>query len=205
MWSVSIKQLNMKKLYSILVLIVFIFIGGLFLGYKLSPQKEISITAESILQSLQSEGFLVTQTYIFHERVEIDKSTGSSFKDLFWKQNITAAANMKVSAGTNMEELTEKNVNVKRNSIEVSIPEIETYSVEILGDVTLHNSQGILKKIFDNEDGYNESIAQLKEQALNAVENDEFKDEARSSAQKEIAKIIRLLGESEKEVSIKFE
>lgn len=195
----------MKKLYSILVLIVFIFIGGLFLGYKLSPQKEISITAESILQSLQSEGFLVTQTYIFHERVEIDKSTGSSFKDLFWKQNITAAANMKVSAGTNMEELTEKNVNVKRNSIEVSIPEIETYSVEILGDVTLHNSQGILKKIFDNEDGYNESIAQLKEQALNAVENDEFKDEARSSAQKEIAKIIRLLGESEKEVSIKFE
>lgn len=195
----------MKKLYSILVLIVLIFIGGLFLGYKLSPEKEISITAESILRSLQSEGFLVTQTYIFHERTEIDKSTGSSFKDLFWKQNITAAANMKVSAGTNMEELTKKNVNVKRNSIEVSIPEIETYSVEILGDVTLHNSQGILKKIFDSEDGYNESIAQLKKQALNAVENDEFKDEARSSAQKEIAKIIRLLGESEREVIIKFE
>ncbi|NCO05155.1 MAG: DUF4230 domain-containing protein [Candidatus Magasanikbacteria bacterium] len=195
----------MIKRYLFLAFALILFGSGLFVGYKVfhTPAEAAQqITGETILAALKSEGFLVTQTYIFHEQVEIDKSTGSTFKDLFWKQNITAAANMKVSAGTNLSHLEETDVLVTKDKVEVTIPNIETYGVEILGDITLNNEQGILKKLFNSEDGYNEAIKQLKDQALSAVQTEELRQEARESAQKEVQKIIELTNNTNKTVIV---
>lgn len=66
------------KQYLILILAVIVFIFGIYFGYLVfSPQivKE-QINSQTILQTLKSEGFLITQNYILNQKVTIDKNTG---------------------------------------------------------------------------------------------------------------------------------
>ena len=192
----------MKRGGSLGILLVTLLLGVLF-GWRLfgAGNPAPTVTREALLMSLKSEGFLVSQTAILDQTVTIDRSTGSAFKDFFWGQNISARARMKVSSGIDLTKLSEENIQIESGSITVTLPEVETHSVELASEIELENNQGILKKIFDNDDGYNVALQELTAAARSAANSDDLRQEARASAQKEIERLIRFV-EEEREVTV---
>lgn len=169
----------------------------------LSHEERTVIHAQVVLTKLKNEGFLVTQTYMFNQKVEIEKSSGSEWKDIFWAQKITATGNMKISSGVDLHQLTEQDIIVTRDKISLSLPPIEEHSSELVGDITLINKQGLLKRVFDNDDGYNLAYTRLKEEAEKAARAPELRQEAEENAKSEIEKLLKLI-DGTKEITIKF-
>ncbi len=190
----------MKK-YLVLGLAILLFIGGIYIGYRLfrpdaGETKSAVVNSEVVLTALRNEGFLVTQTYVLDERVEIEKSTGGNFKDLFFGQKIEARANVKVGVGVDLSKVRADDVEVSRDFISIDLPAIEIRSTEILGDVSLDNKQGILKKLFDNDDGYNNAVDQLKGQARVTANSEELRVGARRRTEEEVRKLIQIVDKS---------
>ncbi len=184
----------MKK-YLLIVIALILFFGGLFLGYRIFRPTETKQTVNStvVLTALQSEGFLVSQNYIFNQMVTIDRSTGNAWKDFFLGQTIEANANMKVSAGINLSRLTEKDVTVTNKEIRLTLPPVEIQSIELMGNIVLHNKQGIIKKVIDSDDGYNAALVELKKEAAATAGSPELRAEAYQNAVKEITKFLNYI------------
>lgn len=182
-----------------------IFLIGLYSGYLLfkKPDALTQVNSEVILTMLKSEGFLVSQTFIFNQQVTIDKSSGSEWKDIFWGQTITAFANIKVNSGVDLADLQPQDVKITPENIVISLPPIEEESIELLGDITLQNKQGILKKIFDNDSGYNTAYARLKAEAQKAASQEDLRQEARVSAEKQLIRLLQLI-QPDKRILIEF-
>lgn len=193
------------KQYLLLILVIIVFVSGIFFGYAIFKPQIVreQINSQTILQTLKNEGFLITQNYILNQKVTIDKSSGTAWKDFFWGQEIEASAVMKISSGVNLTKLNAEDVSLADKQITIKLPAIEIYSTELLGDIELRNTQGILKKIFDNEDGYNLALAKLKEQAQVTANQEALVAEAKINTQKEIERLIRLAAPSW-EVEVKF-
>lgn len=192
----------MKK-YLLSIAALILFFGGVFLGYKIfTPDAKEEVTSNIILTALQSEGFLVSQNYIFNQNVTIDRSTGSLFKDFFLGQTINANANMKVSSGVDLKKITQQDIIVTDKEIQITLPAVETQSTELLGNIILTNKQGIIKKIVNNDDGYNAALTKLKEESTKAVQTPELRAEATQNAQKEIKKFLQFV-DPQKEVTFK--
>jgi len=67
----------MKNLWLIIIFALIFLILGTYIGFVLfAPKPEQKIDSQIILQELQSQGFLITQTYIIKQDIEIDNSTG---------------------------------------------------------------------------------------------------------------------------------
>ncbi len=182
-----------NKLLLIAFLLCFAF--ALFIGYKIgkpTPPSE-QVNSQSIVQALKHEGFLVTETYIITQQIKIDRSTGSAFKDFFWGQDITAIGTMKTSLGVDLSKLSPEDISMDAQTITLFVPALEDHGVELIGDITLQNNQGIFKKIFNNDDGYNAAYTKLKESALTAAKSDVVKKEAEENTKKEIARLVRLI------------
>ncbi|MCX6745005.1 MAG: DUF4230 domain-containing protein [Candidatus Parcubacteria bacterium] len=182
------------KYYLTLALFIIIFIAGIFFGFLIfKPQivKE-QINSQTILQTLKNEGFLITQTYILDQKVTIDKNTGVMWRDFFWGQEIEASAVMKVSSGVDLTKLNAEDVQLADKQITIKLPAIEIQSTELMGDIELKNTQGILKKVFNNDDGYNLALNKLKEQAQVTASQEKLVADAKINTQKEIERLIGL-------------
>lgn len=184
--------------------ILLVVVASLFVGYRFgrpnTPGEQVS--SQSIVQALKHEGFLVTQTYIITQQITIDRSTGSAFKDFFWGQDIVAMGTMKASLGVDLNKLSPEDIKVESHKVSIAIPNLENHGVELIGDITLQNKQGIFKKVFNNDDGYNAAYAKLKEAALAAAKSEPVQTEAREHAKKEIERLVKLVaGERQVEVS----
>jgi hypothetical protein len=193
----------MKK-YFYLIFSIIILALGFYLGYLIfSPrQNEPKIDSLLIYNKLQSQGFLITQNYILEQRVTIDNTSGQIWKDFFWGQKIEASAVMKVNLGVDLQKLNQNDVKVN-DQIEITLPAIETQSVEIVSDINLQNQQGIFKRILNNDNGYNQALSQLKEQAKIAASQPEIVKQVQANTQKEIERLVKLIAEN-KEIKINF-
>jgi hypothetical protein len=194
----------MKKIL-ISIAIITLFGAGLYSGYLVfkPPIKSTQINSEVILTMLKNEGFLVSQTYIFNQMITIDKSSGSEWKDIFWGQTVTASANVKVSSGVNLSKLNPEDIKTENTTIVVALPPVEEQSIEIIGDIMLQNKQGILKKVFDNDTGYNSAYAQIKQEATKAAAQEDLKKQAEMSAIEQITRLVQFIS-PEKQVTIVF-
>jgi len=192
----------MKK-YILPIAALILFFGGLFVGYKVfHPSAKEEVNSNVILTALQSEGFLVSQNYIFNQTITIDRSTGSQFKDFFLGQTIEANANMKVSSGVDLKKLTQNDITVTDTEIQIQLPAVETQSTELLGNIVLQNKQGIVKRLVDNDDGYNAALIELKKEALKASETTELRAEAQANSEREIKTFLQFVAP---EKAVKFE
>lgn len=142
---------------------------------------------------LKQEGFLVTQTYILNQQVNINKDSGDAFKDFFWGQDIVASGNMKVGSGVDLNKIFAEDITVTDRLIALQLPPIETHSIELIGEITLTNKQGILKRVFDNNNGYNEAYQALQRVAGTAAATTTLRGEAENSTKKEVAKLLGLV------------
>lgn len=176
-------------------LVILIFLGGVWVSYIIfkPSQDKVQINSQTILQSLQSRGFLVTETYTADQKVTIDNRTGSFWRDLAWGQLITASALMKVGLGIDLMKLKPEDIIVSGRKAKISLPEIEIQSVELAGAISLKNEQGILKMALDSDDGYNQALEQLKEGVKSAAMSQEVKNLARENAEGEIGRLVGFL------------
>ena len=180
-----------KIIIAILAAMV-LFAGGLYAGYRAFKPAPLTTTvnAQVILTALRERGFLVTQTYMFDQPIEIKRTTGSAFKDFFVGQTITARGVMEVNLGAELSNMTTDDVKIEGDKITVAIPEAKVFNVRLVGPVDVQNNQGIIKRILQNEDGYNEALVELSRVAEESANKPEFKDRATERAKEEIARLL---------------
>ena len=185
----------MKKWKIILpaCLAVGLYGGGVYTGWRVfrpAAQPTSEVSAQVILTALRDRGFLVTETYIFDEPVTITKSSGSAFKDFFFGQKITARGAMEVNEGVDLAKLAVEDVSMQGDTITVTIPRASIFNSTLVGPLDVQNDQGILKRILENEDGYNEAMAELSKQAQAAASKPELLQKASNNAKDEIARLL---------------
>lgn len=193
------------KFYLTIFATLAVLIGGIYIGYRVFRPSTPSPTIDSqtIVTMLKQEGFLVTQTYVFNQQVKIKTNSGSVFKDFFWGQDISASGNMKVSSGVDLNKINFKDIQVTSHDVTLQLPNIETHSIELIGDLTLQNNQGILKRVFNNDDGYNQAYKALEEKANEAAATTTLRLEAQKSTEKEINQLVQLIAK-DRQVRITF-
>lgn len=149
--------------------------------------------SQTILLALKGQGFLITQTYVFNQSVTIDHANGSFLNDVFWNQIILATANIKVSSGVDLRKLEQNDIAQSGHTYTVALPALERFSTELLGAVQVHNKQGILKQIFENDNGYNQAISALKLASEKATQTPELIAEAQRGTVQELERLIKLV------------
>lgn len=176
-----------------LALSLTLFLGGLFSGYAIfrpRPAPAPEIKADFILTALHDRGFLVTQTYIFDQPVTIRKSTGSAFKDLFLGQTITARGTMEVNLGIDLAKVEENDVSISGDTVTVKVPKASLFNTRLVGPLELRNEQGLLKRLLNSEDGYNEALEQLSRGAEAVAARPELVERANERAVEDVKRLL---------------
>ncbi len=172
--------------------------AGFFLGWKFTrpvaePKREVN--AQVILTALRDRGFLVTQTYVFDQPVIIKKTSGSAFKDFFFGQTITARGAMEVNLGIDLAKVSEQDIIFEEQKITVTVPTSSLFNVRLVGPIDVRNEQGILKRVLQSEDGYNEALAELSRIAEETAKKPDFLDRAADRAKEDVARLLSYVAE----------
>ncbi|MFA5935562.1 MAG: DUF4230 domain-containing protein [Patescibacteria group bacterium] len=182
-----------------------LFVGGLALGYRVfhPAGQKTTVTAQVILTALRDRGFLVTQTYVFDEPVTIEKSSGSAFKDFFFGQTITARGVMEANVGIDLANMSADDIAVQGDTVTVSIPAASLFNVRPIGPIEVKNQRGILKRLIENDTGYNEALAELTRQAEEAAKKPELMERATARAQEDVARLLGYVAQG-KTIAVKI-
>jgi hypothetical protein len=188
------QKLRIILIWSIIGILLF-FGGGLYAGYRMfrpKPQETQKVDAQAILTALHDRGFLVTQTYVFDTPVTIDRSTGSAWKDFFFGQTIEARGTMEVNMGTDLTQVLRDDVTIDElsNTITVRVPSAKLFNARLVGPIELKNKEGILKKLLDSDDGYNEALSLLSQTAEQMAGREDLIERANERAKEDIARIL---------------
>ncbi len=151
---------------------------------------EPKVSSQIILSALRDRGFLVTQSFVYNESIKITNSSESFWHDLLWGQAIRAYGIAEVNLGVDLAKLGEEDVKLEKDKVTITIPTAEIFNSRIVGDINLENKQGILKRIFENDDGYNQAMAEMIKQAETNATTPEMLAEANQKAQEEIKKLV---------------
>lgn len=154
---------------------------------------EPRVTSQVILSALRDRGFLVTETFIFNENIKITSNSDSFWRRLLWGQAIRAYGIAEVNLGVDLAKLGENDVEVSSDKVKVTIPEIEIFNSRLIGDISLENSQGILKRIFENDDGYNQATVEMIKQAEANATTPEMLATADVKAKEEIQRLVSFI------------
>ncbi|MFZ6015801.1 MAG: DUF4230 domain-containing protein [Patescibacteria group bacterium] len=163
-----------------------------YAGYKFArpTEFETKVDAQVILTALRDRGFLVTQTYVFDQPVTIEKTSGSALKDFFFGQTITARGAMEVNMGIDLAKVSADDISVSDDGVTVKIPQANLFNVRLVGPVEVENNQGILKRLLQNEDGYNEALSELSKIAEQTATKEEFVTLATGKAKDEVGRLV---------------
>jgi hypothetical protein len=183
-------------LWTLLGIVIF-YSAGVYTGYKIfkpkpqTPQITV-ISAQAILTALHNRGFLVSQTYVFDTPVTIDHNSGNAFKDFFFGQTIEARGSMEVNLGVDLTSVHEEDVviDTAANTITIRIPKARLFNSTLVGPIELKNNQGILKKLLNSDDGYNDAFTLLKQTAEKAAQSDENISRATDQASQDITALL---------------
>lgn len=161
-----------NMLLSFLIAFVVAFIFGFFVARgQYAPPK---VTAETLLVSMQNEGFFVTQELILEETVIIDSRSGNALKDFFVSETVEAEADLRIALGVDTNTLTSEDIRVEGKQIMITLPAPTVFSTEVVGDVDIDSDRGIITRITAGEEDYNGLVATLKEQARASVADEDI-------------------------------
>lgn len=189
-------QQRIQRILAAIIALFLVFLMGLLTGlmWRPAPKAESrTVSGQTILTALRSQGFLVTRTYLFDQPVTITKSTGSAFKDFFVGQTIDARGTMEVNLGIDLTNLDEQDVAHEENAVTVRIPRVSLFNTRLVGPIDVRNTQGVLKRITDPNDGYNEALAELTRSAEAAAQEPAIIENAEQASQEEIRRLVLLL------------
>jgi hypothetical protein len=182
----------MNKFVKAILLVVGIMAFGALIGWMLarSGDTQKTITDQTILTALRERGFLVTETIVSTVATNIKTDQASIWKRLFWGQEIQASAVAEVNLGVDLEKLSGTDIKISGDKITVEIPGAEIFNSRLVGEINVENTQGILKRILQNDDGYNQAMSELIKQAENAATSTEMMAVANDKAKEEIKRLV---------------
>jgi hypothetical protein len=155
------------------IIVVFGFLLGRYMFPNTARNSSETVSTRSIVQSISSQGFLVTQMIIAEHKVSYKVDKGSDWSNFWWGHLITARATTATSFGIDLAKLDESMVNVdsvNRNiCFEYPTPAIQSSSLS--GEIEVETSSGLFKRIFasDANNDYNLALSLLKEESEKAV------------------------------------
>ncbi|HLD31191.1 MAG TPA: DUF4230 domain-containing protein [Patescibacteria group bacterium] len=195
----------MRKLKLALIFGTLFFAVGFFVSLFLFRDSEGGkVSSQTILTALRERGFLVTQTYVANESVKIENDSEDFWRKLLWGQAIKAYGVVEVNLGVDLSKLEESDIKISKDKITVAIPKVNVFNSRLVGDVSLENKQGLLKRIFENDDGYNQAVSALVNQAEQNILTAEVLTTANDKAVEEIKRLVGYFVEDrEVEVVIK--
>jgi len=195
----------MRKLKLALIFGTLFFAIGFFVSLFLFRDSEgEKVSSQTILTALHERGFLVTQTYVANESVKIENDSEDFWRKLLWGQAIKAYGVVEVNLGVDLSKLEESDIKISKDKITVAIPKVNVFNSRLVGDVSLENKQGLLKRIFENDDGYNQAVSALVNQAEQNILTAEVLTTANDKAVEEIKRLVGyFVGDKEIEVVIK--
>jgi len=178
------------------VVAMLIFGAGVYAGWKaFAPRTtpQTNINAQTILTALHDRGFLVTQTYVFDTPITIERSTGSAFKDFFLGQTIEARGTMEVNMGIDLAQVKEENIAIDASAgtITITLPGATLFNTTLVGPVELKNRQGLLKRLLDSEDGYNDALSALSAAAEKMALKPELIQRADDRAREDVRRLLQ--------------
>lgn len=176
--------------------ILLALLGGILLGrFAFSPGSGMqrTVNSQAILTALRDQGFLVTQTYVFDQPVTIKNTTGSAFKDFFVGQTIEARGSMEANLGIDLAKLSESDVIVDGNKVTIRASGPNVFNTRLIGPIEVRNSQGILKRVLEPDDGYNQALAELERAANEAATRPEITARAKTTSETELGRLVRLI------------
>jgi hypothetical protein len=193
----------MKKLLTAIVLVVGLLAFGALIGWLLGRGGEAvrTVSGQTILTALRERGFLVTETSVSTVATTIKNNDASIWKKLLWGQEIQASAVAEVNLGVDLEEMKAEDIQISGGKIAVVIPGAKIFNSRLVGDISLTNKQGILKRVLENDDGYNQAMAELIKQAENAVTSTQMMEAANNKAKEEIKRLVGYMA-PDKEVTV---
>jgi len=195
--------MNRMILAAVIVIIVLVF--GIGLGWWLNSDRAMTkVSSELILTALHDRGFLVTQTYIFNEPLTIESTEEEFWKDFLWGQEVKAHGVIEVNMGVDLGEISENDVAIRDDKIYVTIPPAQLFNTRLIGQINVENKQGILKRLFDNDDGYNQALSELTKQAEEAAKDPELLARANERAVEEIERLLGYVV-GDKEIVVEIE
>lgn len=182
----------MKKIGWYLFGIILALLVGLVLGWWVTNGAGTTkkVSSQLILTALHDRGFLVTQTYMFNEPVTIEDDDQSFWESLLWGQVVKAYGVIEVNMGIDLASIGADDVEVTGNKVIVTVEGAELFNSRLVGSVNVENKQGILKRLFDNDDGYNQALAELTGQAEDAANDPDLIDRANERAVEEISRLL---------------
>ena len=184
----------MKKIFTYASVVVVILAVGIIAGWWGTKRiAEPRVTGQVILSALRDRGFLVTQSFVFNENIKITSDSESFWRQMLWGQAIKAYGIAEVNLGVDLAKLGEEDVKVETEKVTVTIPAVEIFNSRIVGDISLENKQGILKRIFENDDGYNQAVAEMIKQAETNATTSEMIANANQKAQEEIKRLVEFI------------
>lgn len=151
------------------------------------------VSSQTILTALRDQGFLVTQTYVFDQPVTIRRTTGSAFRDFFVGQTIEARGSMEANLGLDLAKLSAEDVLATQSEITVRVPSTTLFNTRLVGPIDVKNSQGLLKRVLEPDDGYNIALVELTAAAEAAARKPEILDRATQKALREIERLVSLI------------
>ena len=182
----------MNKFVKAIVLVVCIMAFGVLIGWMWGRGNAAgkTVTNQIILNALRERGFLVTETIVSTVATTIKTDETNIWKKLFWGQEINASAVAEVNLGVDLEKLSAPDINISGDKVAVEIPGAEIFNSRLVGDINVTNKQGILKRILENDDGYNQAMTELIKQAENAATSTDMTAAANDKAKEEIKRLV---------------
>ncbi len=100
---------------------------------------------------------------------------------------------MEVNLGVDLADVKAEDIIVDNaaNTITVRVPKAKLFNARLVGPIELKNKQGVLKKLLDSDNGYNESLALLSKTAEEMAQRPEIIARADESAKDDL---VRMLG-----------
>jgi len=169
-----------------------IFAVGIIAGWwgtkrSTAPQQ---VTSQVILSALRERGFLVTETNVFNEVITITSNSESFWKKLLWGQAIKAYGVVEVNLGVDLAEIEGSDVQIGQTTIRITMPSVRIFDTRLVGDISLENKQGLLKRIFENDDGYNSAMLTMLKRAEASAADPKILATANAKAQEEIKRLV---------------
>ncbi len=190
----------MQKKLIISLVIALAILSSLIFGVVagriwLSPSSSMRtvVNSQTILTALRDQGFLVTQTFIFDQPVTIERTTGSAFRDFFVGQTVEARGTMEANLGIDLARLQAEDITLSATEIVVRIPAPTLFNTRRIGPIEVKNTQGLLKRLLEPDDGYNLALAELTRATEEAAGKPEIVDRASEQSAREIERLVSLI------------
>jgi Protein of unknown function (DUF4230) len=195
----------MKKLFGAVVIVVLVLALGVAIGYFFTRDAKTvrEISGQTILSALRERGFLVTETIVSTVATTIKTNETSVWKKLLWGQEIQASAVVEVNLGVDLAETQAGDIQVTGSKVLVKISSAKIFNSRLVGDIDVENKQGLLKRILENDDGYNQAMAELIKQAESAATSTEMMSAANEKAREEIKRLVGYMAPG-KEVTVEI-